>query len=155
MTKRPGARFEPDAGAFIASLANAYANTEEVRSLASGIVNSTPAAWTPASYDHAARKLYGAVKRRFRFVPDRGEYLLGFEDVRNPDRWTGDCDDAVLILGSLASSVGIPSEVLVVGNNEEAYHAALKMNGAVYDVTGVISPLRLFKVWGVYPIEER
>lgn len=155
-TTRPGTEIEPDAGAYIASLASHYANTDEIRSLASSIVSSAPAAWRPADYNRAARTLYGTVKRWFRFVPDRGEYLLGFDDVRDPSRWFGDCDDAVIILGSLMASVGIPCSVLVMGDSAGPYHAALRGYGKVYDPTGVITWWNKngFKVWGEYPIEE-
>jgi hypothetical protein len=153
-----GTKVEPDVGSFIAVLASAYANDNQVREIAAGILPQRAAAWTTGASVHAASLIASFVKSRFRFVPDRGETLLSLEDVRNPSRWSGDCDDAVLILTSLMASINILVEVLIVGNDAGPYHAVTRAYGTIYDPTGVCTPFtmlfRKFRIWGVYPVEE-
>jgi transglutaminase-like putative cysteine protease len=155
-TNRPEVDIEPDAGAFVARLASAYGSDIQIRKIASSILHSAPAAWDASAYSRAASSLYGYVKKHFQYVPDRGEFLVGIEDVYNR-HWVGDCDDATMILGALMSSVGIPSEVVVIGNAYRPYHAVLRANGTIYDVTGVVNPIsklyKDFRIWGVYPVD--
>jgi len=96
------------------------------------------------------------VKKHFRFIPDKGEYLIPFTDVINTSRWMGDCDDASLILSSLMASVGIPNDIVIVGNSDAAYHAIVMSDTYSYDVTGVVTPFatlyRKFAIWGRYPV---
>lgn len=156
VVEKRGVDIEPEIGSFLAALASAYGSDRRIRRLAVSVLPPHHTAWTRGDFANAARTLYGFVKNRFQYVPDKGENLLTIDEVADPGQWAGDCDDAVLILGSLFSSVGIPAQAVVVGNSQAPYHVVLRCRGTVYDLTGVVNPVstlcRSYTVWGVYHI---
>jgi len=106
-----------------------------------------------------ARALYNWVRRNIRFVPDP----LDVETVQDPEvtlrLGAGDCDDHAALLAGLAQNVGIPSRLVVVGENPDRFqhiYAELLLDGrwTPADTTtefpfGVSPPLPAAKVYSM------
>jgi transglutaminase-like putative cysteine protease len=92
-------------------LINAYKTDVELRSTAANLVFLTP-----------EKNDLAEVEALFNFVRDNIRYLKdvhAVETLTTPDRTLqlgyGDCDDQVVLLGSLLESIGYPTKIVLTG----------------------------------------
>lgn len=116
------------------------------------------------NYDNIAEAVYNWIVKNIRYVRDQN----GIERLQTPDATlqlgTGDCDDMVILAGSLLESIGVPTRIQIIGERRGKYsHIYLdydsKGEWKSFDTTlalfpGFEFPTDLVKAKKTYPIER-
>ena len=86
-----------------------------VRKTAEKIVQYIP----PKDYEREVKSIYNFVVRRLRYTKDihRVETVHRARELLRRHKKAADCDDFVILTGSLLQSIGHPVRIVIIGNN--------------------------------------
>lgn len=101
-----------------------------IRRVAEKIIQYIP----PKDYQKEVEAIYNFVVRRLRYTKDvlNVEFVHRARDLLRWHRKAADCDDFVILTGSLLQSIGHPVRIIIIGNNytnkEDFSHIYLHVN---------------------------
>jgi transglutaminase-like putative cysteine protease len=116
---------------FIKKMIEVYRGSEDIRNAALEItssisVDSRTGNPDRRNYDAIADAIYDYIKYEIDYVRDQN----GIERLQTPDATlllgTGDCDDMVILAGSMLESLGVPTRMKLLGKEREFTHILIE-----------------------------